>query len=469
MNGKGGNGPLSPLGAGSEDNFTMIFPPAVSAVNGPEQSTIPQQPVSSTTSEESQPASFADEDNFTLVIPIRGMSNTRLPPLNTQVDVLPTIIDEPTKTMTMTVPVMQPITTNGLIDDFELIPTDTTPTITMTSPMQEAQLIVFEDTSAEDLIVPQSGTSPTRAALEELHPSEQNQVIASTEEPLEEKSIALAGPRTRSVSPVKRSKITPNLDAAQDRAEVLKTRRLFASGVERIKAHTLDIHGFRKVQELIKTNPQNPDLKYNDLLAALLDFLKSEDDDTKVNNVKAQALKSQTLTTLRLLQSQGLSYQGMQAALLSVLVASGQCTKNSHLALDLERTADGIVSQGKQDCLNMLQAVLSFAENIGWNDKILLVSCFRVLGKLFIVIREKQDQLDMQVVQRLGKVSRRCFGDLDADVRRAVTQCCLEWHAAMGQENEQLFWRTLNGISEAQLNLLAYYMARRGAAVAAAS
>ena len=88
------------------------------------------------------------------------------------------------------------------------------------------------------------------------------------------------------------------------------------------------------------------------------------------------------------------------------------------------------------------------------------------LGKVLAKVAHSQQQLDAQSIQRLGKLARRCFNDMDTDVRRANTQVCVEWHAAMGGEQEPVFWQTLKGVSDAQLNLLAYYMARRQAPVA---
>lgn len=73
----------------------------------------------------------------------------------------------------------------------------------------------------------------------------------------------------------------------QSKAERLRSRKLLQSGISRIRARTLDTHGFRKVLELTRTHSATdlfgtsdaeddaeavPGL-YNDLLAALCDFV----------------------------------------------------------------------------------------------------------------------------------------------------------------------------------------------------
>jgi len=218
------------------------------------------------------------------------------------------------------------------------------------------------------------------------------------------------------------------------------------------------------VQELIKANPQSEELRVDALYLALLEFLKSVDDDLKVNSVKAHAQKSQALATIRLLRSQGVGREKGTETLCAMLMASGLYDHKSHLALDLERAIDEVLSSDIPDHTPALKAVLSLAEHVTSN-KNSLISSLTGLGKVLAKVAHSQQQLDAQSIQRLGKLARRCFNDMDTDVRRANTQVCVEWHAAMGGEQEPLFWQTLKGVSDAQLNLLAYYMARRQATV----
>src|SRR5262249_11150545 len=111
-------------------------------------------------------------------------------------------------------------------------------------------------------------------------------------------------------------------EVTHDRAETLRSRRLLISGIERVRARTLDAHGFRRLQDLVKQG--NPDIwltdapsassdnpssngndggssagKFADLLLALLAYLSVPLDPAKFPASKAQNLKTQALATLR--------------------------------------------------------------------------------------------------------------------------------------------------------------------------
>ena len=166
-----------------------------------------------------------------------------------------------------------------------------------------------------------------------------------------------------------------------------------------------------------------------------------------------------------MLRSQGVGRDKATETLCAILTASGLYDHRSHIALDLDKAVDEVLSSDIHDHTPALKAVLALTEHATPN-KDTLISSLGGLGKVLAKVAHSEQQLDVQLIQRLGKLARRCFNDMDTDVRRANTQVCVEWHAAMGGEQEPLFWQTLKGVSDAQLNLLAYYMARRQATVA---
>jgi len=378
-------------------------------------------------------------------------------------------------------------TSNAFTDVVDLTRAGLSPVMRMTSPSQADQLIVFEDTLAEDAVVPNADISSSRAALEILQPSDQNQQITPTEALPEPKAATHAPPRTRSISPTKKSQQVSQPEiASQDKNDTLKTKRIFTSGVERVKARTLNIHGFRKLQDLIKANPQQTGyLSSDDLFTALLGFIKSANDELKTdNNIKAQALKSQALATLRLLQNQGVADDRTSEALCTMLLASSTTyDKNSHLPYDLERTADGMLTLPRHDPVESIRAVLAQIEVstlASQSRKAFMVAALTLLAKLLALchqpsLEEQQltdsndhaqpsnNNLDTPLLARLAKVARKHFDDLDAEVRKANTGFCVQWHAALKRKGEEeKFWALLNGVRDERLSLLAYYVARRG-------
>jgi CLIP-associating protein 1/2 len=54
--------------------------------------------------------------------------------------------------------------------------------------------------------------------------------------------------------------------------------------------------------------------------------------------------------------------------------------------------------------------------------------------------------------------------DEDPEVRRADLEFCLELHEKLGGENGEGFWKAVAGARESNLNLITYYLARRGKA-----
>lgn len=478
------NGPLSPLAASSEDNFTMVFPPpaAVTRMQAEASAAIlaSQQPPPA---EDVSPI-LIDDDNFTLVIPTKPISSTAIPPLSTQVDIMSTIEDEPTKTMTM--PVMQSsVTTNGFTDVVDLPRAEPATVVRTSSPSQADRLIVFEDTLAENVVNPDADISPSRSALEELQPSDQNQQLPSADEPSETKATTQAPPRTRSKSPVKKSTQPAQTEGhLQEKQDVIKTRRIFVSGVEGIRARTLDIHGFRKMQDLIKANPeQTENLRFDDLFTALLEFIKAGNDELKADNsIKAQAMKSQALATLRLLQNQGVCHNRSSEALSVILIASGTVhDKNSHLPYDLERTTDAILELPEHNPMKSIRAVLSLSEahTATQSRKAFTIAALTFLTKLLALCHQQSNDgqtsddhlmrsgsnLDSPLLARLTKLARRNFDDLDAEIRKANTGFCVSWHGAMRRQGQEAkFWEGLSGVREERLSLLAYYVARKSAA-----
>ncbi|RMX74356.1 hypothetical protein D0869_12680 [Hortaea werneckii] len=96
----------------------------------------------------------------------------------------------------------------------------------------------------------------------------------------------------------------------QDRAEILRNRRLLTSGIERIRTKTLDAHGFRRVQDLARTADDElweaDGRKFDALMTVLLDYLHTFDSDPKTANQpahKTSGLRIQALGLLRTLLS----------------------------------------------------------------------------------------------------------------------------------------------------------------------
>lgn len=273
-------------------------------------------------------------------------------------------------------------------------------------------------------------------------------------------------------------------------AEVLKNRQLLASGIKKIDSRTVEAHMFRRMQDMIRSNHDiwgANDENFGRLLLSCLDFLEVPAEELKTTPMKAANLKVQALATIRamlaLYRKETAKY--FSRVLCTVLQTKAQYENTSHIAIDLETTADEIVKYGQTlDCLN---AVLSLVEDLPGStptsspsSKSSIASAtsagsrrtatmaLSTLSSLIEISGAKNVSLAPEQTSRLGKLAVRCMDDQDADVRKANIDLCIALHeriaAPAGEQENDDFWRAVAGAREQHLNLLTYYLAKRSKA-----
>lgn len=250
-------------------------------------------------------------------------------------------------------------------------------------------------------------------------------------------------------------------------------RRMLESGIVRIKAGTLDAHGFRKLQALIRGREDiwEDGVKFDELLLPLLENLESPPtvNEAKTGVGRAQDLKTQVLVTVRLLQQ----YQPKHFAahyprtLCAIILARRHHNSTSHIVCGLEETSETIVAQC--DPLSSLDAVLDLLEVEPADDSdTLFMSLYVLAGLLHRVssvastanpdhARDERTSPHQKV--RLGNVAASCLRNTNPDVRRAVVEFVLELHDVVG--DKERFWSLIDGVGEDHRSLITYYLARR--------
>lgn len=276
-------------------------------------------------------------------------------------------------------------------------------------------------------------------------------------------------------------------ESETNNADVLKNRQLLASGIKKIEGRTVEAHMFRRMQEMVKSNHEiwgANDENFGRLLIACLDFLEAPVEELRTSPMKAANLKVQALATIRAMLSlyRRETAKYFSRVLCAVLRTKAQYDNNSHIAVDLEATADEIVKYGQtSDCLN---AVLSLIEDTpaspasSPDSKSSLTSlpttrtttmALSTLASLIHISGAKNVALSPEQTSRLGKLAVRCMDDQDADVRKADVEFCIALHEriagpAGGEAEAGGFWQAVAGAREQHLNLLTYYLAKRGKA-----
>lgn len=275
-------------------------------------------------------------------------------------------------------------------------------------------------------------------------------------------------------------------NAEQPRPEVLKNRQLLVSGINKIRNRTVDPHMFRRLQEMIKSNQDiwgTDDERFGELLLVSLEYLEAPAETLKVSPMKAANLKVQVLATVRamlaLYRRETAKY--FSRVLCAVLKTKSQYENTSHIASDLEATADEITRYGQTgDCLNAVLDLLESSISSGTPSPGSSVSsngststiapnnrtttmALMTLSSLLHMASERSAPLSEQQTQRLGKLAVQLLDDTDADVRKADMEFCISLHERIGGEKE-VFWKAVAGAREQHLNLITYFLAKRGKA-----
>lgn len=279
-------------------------------------------------------------------------------------------------------------------------------------------------------------------------------------------------------------------DNDANNAEVMKNRQLLASGIRKIEGRTVEAHMFRRMQDMVKSNQDiwgANNENFGRLLLACLEFLQTPTEELKTTAMKAANLKVQALATIRamlaLYRRETAKY--FSRVLCAILQTKSQYENTSHIANDLETTADEIVRYGQTlDCLN---AVLSLVEDTptstpasspnskSSSSPVAAMSSTRTttmalttLASLIEISGIKNINLTPDQTSRLGKLAVRCLNAQDADVRKADIELCVALHERIvgpgAQCKDDGFWKAVAGAQDQHLNLLTYYLAKKGKA-----
>lgn len=343
------------------------------------------------------------------------------------------------------------------------------------------RLKVYEDPSGEGPEIPATSPSITRSTvLEELPVNEP----------------AVHQPRNLSDHPQAEESETPfrkriNAEAAarrtsdSDRTEnPYLLRRILESGITRVRAGTLDVHGFRKLQALIRDGEDiwEGGVKFDELLQPLLEnleFPNTNDTNTSSklspSNARSQdQIKTQVLMTIRLLlQNQPKYFSAYYSqALCAIILARKYHQPTSHIVCGLEETSETIVAQcDPGPCIDAVLDLLE-TETSASGDGTLFMGLY-VLASLLHRIpsttppsaspnspqKPHTNALAQTQQTRLGQLVARCISDTNPDIRRAVIEFALELHDSVQETGG--FWKLVDGASEDQRSLITYYLARR--------
>lgn len=288
-------------------------------------------------------------------------------------------------------------------------------------------------------------------------------------------------------------------------------RRILASGITRLRAGTLDVHGFRRLQGLIRDRGDvwEEGVKFDELLELLLETLESPNrNDSIAPNARAQdQLKAQVLMTIRLLLKKDVKYfsTNYPRALTALISARQHHVSTSHMVSGLEEVVEMVVEKCKP--VECIERVLDLLEtDILRTYQTIYMALYALAGLLQRMYPNNRlashlsvpknipspsepepehhdDQRQRQASPssasrtrrvrstspsksrithsqqvRLGRNAAHFLNDTNPEIRRAGVELTLKLYDAVGEEGG--FWDLMETNSD-QRNLITYYLLRR--------
>ena len=245
-------------------------------------------------------------------------------------------------------------------------------------------------------------------------------------------------------------------DISPDKAR--QHARLIESALTKIKAMSLDVHGFRKLQGILRDNKAPlSDEKFEALLLGLFDYL--EDPQSNLTPEKVQDVKAQNLATIKLLLKKYRDHfqPHISKGLESLMSARAVYDARTHIVSGLELLADELVSLGDAQ---EIATVLTRRMTDTPVDK---ASGWRSLSMGLHVLKEMVDAKAEYVPtdQELGSMAAlcmRCLESSESGVRMDAVQLCV---ALQGRVGDARFWDVMKDVKDDPKSLITYYIVKR--------
>ncbi|KAK4161286.1 protein STU1 [Cladorrhinum sp. PSN259] len=235
--------------------------------------------------------------------------------------------------------------------------------------------------------------------------------------------------------------------------------RLLESGIAKIKQQSLDVHGFRKLQGIIRDSKAIiTDEKFDALLLGLFEFLEAPSlpnvAPEKVQDVKAQILATIKVLLKRLRENfRPHVSRGLESLLRSRAAYEGR----THMVSGLELLASELVTLGDASEITMV-----LGKMLGGMD-VDSAQDLKSLSMGLHVLKEMMEGTSKFVptdgeLDVLASLAARCLESGESAVRMDAVLLCVALHARVGDAR---FWEAVKGVREDPKSLITYYIVRR--------
>lgn len=294
---------------------------------------------------------------------------------------------------------------------------------------------VFEDpfSGADDQTTPRPVI--TASVLEELPVNEEapNFVRIDTETELISKPTALSPERLKQNS------------------------RLLDSGINKITAKALDVHGFRKLQSLIRDNKVVwMDDRFDVMLTGIFAYLQAP--LTSMSAEKSQDVKTQMLSTIKLMlkKDREAFKPHVPEGIRSLLATRSAYDGRAHIVRGLELLAEDLITLA--DPQKTFDAIITQLQG----EKFTLEGCrtlsmgLHIMSELLEVGRSFMPSGTH--INDMVTLAMKCLDSSESGVRMDATKLCVSLHSKVG---ETKFWGSMGSIGEDPRSLITYYIVKR--------
>jgi CLIP-associating protein 1/2 len=257
---------------------------------------------------------------------------------------------------------------------------------------------------------------------------------------------------------IQRLSLAPLSDEVEFQEKNGQNARLLDSGINKIRAKTLEVHGFRKLQSLIRDSKTVfTDQRFEALLVGLFQYL--EDPLADLPAGKSQDVKAQILTTIKLLlKKERRNFQPhVSRGLESLLQTRGCYDTRAHVVSGLELLADELVtlSDGSETVVVLTKRLQSCSDTTTEGCRTLSMG-LHVLKEM-LAKRPEYIPTHKELLQ-LTNLAGRCLESADSGVRMDAVKFCVALHTRVG---ETAFWEAMAGIKDDPKSLITYYIVKK--------
>lgn len=271
--------------------------------------------------------------------------------------------------------------------------------------------------------------------------------------------------------PVNEDAATPQADTAEQNGDIIipapsspekikQNARLLDSGISKVKQMSLDVHGFRKLQGVVRDNKAVfTDDKFDALLLGLFEFLESPMTESQIPPEKIQDVRAQILATVKLLlKKMRDNFQPhVSRGLESLLRARAGYDGRTHIVSGLELLADELVTLGDASEMTVVLSRLLGAMDVDNPGG------FRSLSMGLHVLKEMIDARAQFIpndseLKTLAQLSARCLESQESAVRMDAVQLCVALHGRVGDSR---FWEVMKEVRDDPKSLITYYIVKR--------